>query len=45
MKIPLKYGLLITLGVGIYVLIAHNLVTNPSSVLRTFVIHFVMNLL
>ncbi|HET9711555.1 MAG TPA: hypothetical protein VFP64_06725 [Pyrinomonadaceae bacterium] len=45
MKIPLKYGLLITLGVGIYVLIAHNLVTDPSSVLRTFGIPFVMNLL
>ena len=30
MKIPLKYGLLITLGVMAWVLIARNTVTNPS---------------
>ena len=45
MKIPLKYGLLIALGVMAWVLIVHNVVTNPASIIRTFGIPFVMNLL
>jgi uncharacterized membrane protein len=32
MKIPIKYGLLITLGVMAWVIITHNLITNPFSV-------------
>jgi len=35
MKIPLKYGLLITLGVMAWVLIARTLVTNPQSLVHT----------
>ena len=35
MKIPLKYGLLITLGVMVWVLIARNAVTNPLSPVHT----------
>ena len=31
MKIPIKYGLLIALGVMAWVIITHNTVTNPSS--------------
>lgn len=31
MKIPLKYGLLITFGVMAWVIITHNLITNPYS--------------
>ena len=31
MKIPIKYGLLITLGLILWVLIAHTLVPNPNS--------------
>ena len=31
MKIPLKYGLLITLGLILWVVIAHTLVPNPNS--------------
>lgn len=34
-KIPLKYGLLITLGVMAWVLIAHTLVANPRSAVHT----------
>ena len=45
MKIPIKYGLFITLGVMVWVLIVHNVVTNPLSIVRTFGIPFVMNLL
>lgn len=35
MKIPLKYGLLITLGVIAWVLIARNTVANPQSLVHT----------
>jgi hypothetical protein len=35
MKIPLKYGLLITLGVMAWVLISHSLITNPQSIVHT----------
>jgi uncharacterized membrane protein len=35
MKIPLKYGLLITLGVIAWVLITRSLVTNPQSLVHT----------
>ena len=35
MKIPLKYGLLITLGLMAWVLIARNTVTNPQSLVHT----------
>lgn len=45
MKIPLKYGLLITLGVMAWVLIARNVVTNPSSIVHTFGTPFIINLL
>ena len=45
MKIPIKYGLLITLGVMAWVLIARNIVTNPLSLVHTFVTPFIINLL
>src|SRR3954467_14386693 len=35
MKIPLKYGLLITLGVIGWVLITRSLITNPLSIVHT----------
>ena len=35
MKIPLKYGLLITLGVIAWVLITRSLITNPQSLVHT----------
>ena len=35
MKIPLKYGLLITVGVMAWVLIAHTLVANPRSAVHS----------
>jgi hypothetical protein len=35
MKIPLKYGLLITLGVAVWVLVVRSLVTNPQSIVHT----------
>ena len=35
MKIPLKYGLLITLGVMAWVLITRSVVTNPQSLVHT----------
>ena len=35
MKIPLKYGLLITLGVIAWVLITRSLVANPQSIVHT----------
>jgi hypothetical protein len=49
MKIPIKYGLLTALGLIIWVLLAHALVSNPRSLVHTFlspiffnVLHFVM---
>ena len=36
MKIPLKYGLLITLGLVAWVLVTHSLVTNSNSLIHTF---------
>jgi uncharacterized membrane protein len=49
MKIPLKYGLLIAVGVMAWVLIARSTVTNPQSLVHTLgtpvifnVLHFVM---
>ena len=35
MKIPIKYGMLITLGVIAWVLITRSLVTNPQSIVHT----------
>src|ERR1043165_3373667 len=35
MKIPLKYGLIATLGVAAWVLIAHSLVPDPKSAVHT----------
>lgn len=37
MKIPLKYGLLITLGVMAWVIIAHLVIPNPQSLAHTLV--------
>lgn len=45
MKIPLKYGLLIALGVMVWVLVARNVVTNPLSTVHTFGTPFFINLL
>ena len=45
MKIPLKYGLLITLGVIAWVLITHSLVANPQSLVHTFGAPVVFNVL
>jgi uncharacterized membrane protein len=49
MKIPIKYGLLIAFGVMAWVLIAHTIVTNPSSNVHQLgapvffnLLHFVM---
>jgi len=49
MKIPLKYGVLTTLGVMAWALIARSLVTNPASIVHTLgspiffnVLHFAM---
>lgn len=49
MKIPIKYGLLVTLGVMAWVLIARSTVANPQSIVHTLgtpvffnVLHFVM---
>ena len=49
MKIPLKYGLLITLGLIIWVLVARSTVANPQSLVHSLgspivfnVLHFVM---
>ena len=36
MKTPIKFGLLITLGVVAWVLIAHSLIANPQSLVHTF---------
>ncbi len=35
MKIPIKYGLLTTMGVAAWVLIAHSLITDPKSTVHT----------
>ena len=45
MKIPIKYGLLITLGVMAWVLIARNVVTNPFSPVHTLGTPILINLL
>lgn len=49
MKIPLKYGLLTTLGVVVWVLVARSTVANPQSLVYTLgspivfnILHFVM---
>lgn len=49
MKIPIKYGLLTALGLIIWVLLAHLLITNPQSLVHTLfgpiffnVLHFAM---
>ena len=49
MKIPIKYGLLTALGLIIWVLLAHLLITNPRSLVHTLfgpiffnVLHFAM---
>ena len=49
MKIPIKYGLLTALGLIIWVLLAHALISNPQSLVHTLfgpiffnVLHFVM---
>jgi hypothetical protein len=45
MKIPLKYGLLITVGVIAWVLISHAVVTNPRSAVHTIGPLIVFNVL
>ena len=45
MKIPLKYGLLITLGVMAWVLITHSLITNPQSIVHKLGGPFFFNIL
>ena len=45
MKIPLKYGLLITIGVMAWVLIARTTVTNPTSLVHTLGTPIVFNVL
>jgi hypothetical protein len=45
MKIPLKYGLLITLGAMAWALIAHSLVTDPRSIVHSFGFAFFTNVL
>jgi hypothetical protein len=45
MKIPLKYGLLITLGMMAWVLISHAIVPNPRSLVHSFGIAFFSNIL
>ena len=49
MRIPIKYGLLITMGVAAWVLIARTLVTDPSAIVHTLgspiffnILHFAM---
>lgn len=49
MRIPIKYGLLIALGLIIWVVLAHQLVANPQSPVHTLIgpvffniLHFVM---
>ena len=45
MKIPVKYGLLITLGVMIWVLVARSMVSNPQSLVHTLGSPIVFNIL
>ena len=45
MKIPLKYGLLIALGVMVWVLVARNTVTNPLSPVHTLGTPIFINLI
>jgi len=45
MKIPLKYGLLITLGVMVWVLVARSTVANPQSLVHTLGSPIVFNVL
>src|SRR5215204_3888073 len=45
MKIPLKYGLLITLGVMVWVLVARSTVANPQSIVHTLGTPIVFNVL
>jgi hypothetical protein len=45
MKIPLKYGLLTTLGVMIWVLLARSTVANPQSLVHTLGTPIVFNVL
>src|SRR6185295_17800612 len=45
MKIPIKYGLLIALGVMAWVLIARNTITNPLSPVHTLGTPIFINLL
>jgi hypothetical protein len=45
MKIPLKYGLLITAGVMVWVLIARSTVSNPASLVHTLGTPIVFNVL
>lgn len=49
MKIPIKYGLMITIGVAVWVLVARTIVTNPTSIVHTLgspilfnILHFAM---
>jgi hypothetical protein len=49
MKTPIKYGLMITLGIMAWVLVARSLVTNPTSLVHTLgspiffnFLHFIM---
>lgn len=49
MKTPIKYGLLITLGIMVWVLVARSLITNSASLVHTLgspiffnVLHFIM---
>ena len=45
MKIPIKYGLLITMGVAAWVLIASTFVTDPTSIVHTLGSPIVFNIL
>jgi len=45
MKIPLKYGLLITAGVMAWVVVSHTLVPNPQSLVHQFVAPIFFNIL
>ena len=45
MKIPVKYGLLITLGVMIWVLVARSMVSNPQSLVHTLGSPIIFNIL
>jgi|SRR5215213_9650751 len=45
MKIPLKYGLMITLGVVVWVLVARSTIANPQSLVHTLGSPIVFNVL